>query len=71
MVDSLYKLIAKVLAQRLGDVTNKLISHNKLVFLQRRVLVDGVAFVNEVIDMAKRSKKECLIFKVDLEKAYD
>jgi len=27
--------------------------------------------VNEVVDLAKKSKKECLIFKVDFEKSYD
>jgi hypothetical protein len=31
-------------------------------------LVDGVVAVNEIIDLAKRSKKECLILKVDFEK---
>jgi len=30
--------------------------------------MDGVLVVNEVLDLPKRSKKECLIFKVDLEK---
>jgi hypothetical protein len=34
-------------------------------------LVDGVVVVNEVIDFAKKAGKECLILKVDFEKAYD
>jgi len=33
--------------------------------------VDGVVAVKEVIDVARKSKKECHIFKVDFEKAYD
>jgi hypothetical protein len=33
-------------------------------------LVDGVVAVNEIIDLAKRSQKECLIFKVDFEKKH-
>jgi hypothetical protein len=33
--------------------------------------VDGVIVVNEVIDFAKKSLKECLVLKVDFEKAYD
>lgn len=33
--------------------------------------MDSFVAINEVIDMAKSSKKECLIFKVDFEKAYD
>ncbi|GAU17375.1 hypothetical protein TSUD_232510 [Trifolium subterraneum] len=31
----------------------------------------GVVAVNEIIDLAKKTRKECLIFKVDFEKAYD
>lgn len=27
--------------------------------------------VNEIVDLAKRRKDECLLFKVDFEKAYD
>jgi len=33
--------------------------------------VDGVVAVNEVIDFARKDRKDCLIFKVDFEKAYD
>jgi hypothetical protein len=33
--------------------------------------VDGVVTVSEVIDYAKKIGKNCLIFKVDFEKAYD
>jgi len=30
-----------------------------------------VLVINETVDFAKKSKSECLIFKVDFEKAYD
>ena len=33
--------------------------------------MDGVVVVNEIIDLARKSRRVCLIFKVDLEKAYD
>jgi hypothetical protein len=33
--------------------------------------VEGVVVVNEVVDFAKKSGKECLVLKVDFEKAYD
>jgi hypothetical protein len=50
---------------------DKLISANQSAFIQGRQLVDGVVAVNEIIDLAKKSRKECLIFKADFEKAYD
>ncbi|CAJ2638160.1 unnamed protein product [Trifolium pratense] len=48
-----------------------LIPNTQSAFLKGRQLVEGVVVVNEVIDFAKKSGKECLILKVDFEKAYD
>jgi hypothetical protein len=71
LLGSLYKLVSKVLAKRLGKVMDSIISKNQLAFIKGRHLADGVVVVNEVVDLAKRTKKECVIFKVDFEKAYD
>jgi hypothetical protein len=71
LIGSLYKLVAKVLASRLAPVTDSLISSNQSAFIKGRQLVDDVVAVNEIIDVARRKKKERLIFKVDFEKAYD
>lgn len=49
----------------------KLISPNQSTFIKRIMLVDAVMTINEVVDLAKRSKRHCLIFKVDFEKSYD
>lgn len=35
------------------------------------MLIDGVVVVNEIVDLARKSRSECLIFKVDFKKAYD
>jgi hypothetical protein len=50
---------------------DSVISTNQSAFIKGRNLVDGVVVVNEAVDWAKKSKKDCLIFKVDFEKAYD
>jgi hypothetical protein len=52
-------------------VMDLVIAPNQSAFIKGRNLVDGVLVVNEVVEWAKKSKKECLIFKVDFEKAYD
>jgi hypothetical protein len=67
----LYKLIAKVLASRLAKVMNTLIAPTQSTFIKGRNLVDGVLVMNELVDLARRQRKQCLIFKVDFEKAYD
>ncbi|WJX67429.1 hypothetical protein P8452_51895 [Trifolium repens] len=71
LIGCLYKLVAKVLAARLAKVIGELIPHTQSAFIKGRQLVDGVVVVNEVIDYAKKSGKECVIFKVDFEKVYD
>jgi hypothetical protein len=71
LLGCLYKLIAKVLAKRLAKVMDSVISSNQSAFIKGRNLVDCVVIVNEVVDLAKKAKKDCLIIKVDFEKAYD
>jgi hypothetical protein len=71
LLESLYKLLAKVLVNRLGKMMNSIISRNQSEVIKGRSLAHGVVVVNEVVDFAKRTKKECVILKVDFEKAYD
>jgi len=71
LLGSLYKLLAKVLLDGLAPDMDKLISSNQSTFIKGRQLVDGVVAVNEIIDFARKARKDCLIFKVDFEKAYD
>ena len=71
LIGSMYKMLAKVLAGRLKKVIAKVIFDNQNAFIAGRNILDGVVVVNEVVDLAKRSKKKCLILKVDFQKAYD
>jgi hypothetical protein len=71
LLGCLYKLVAKVLATRLARVLGELIPRTQSAFLKGRQLVEGVVVVNEVIDFARKEGKECMIFKVDFEKAYE
>ena len=41
-----------------------------LAFLKGRTLVDDVLVVNELVDFVQKTKRQCLILKVDFEKAY-
>lgn len=40
-------------------------------FIKGRQIFDGILIENELVDDAKRKKKEVVFFKVDFEKAYD
>ncbi|GAU23620.1 hypothetical protein TSUD_386090 [Trifolium subterraneum] len=71
LVGSLYKILAKVLANRLRLVIGSMISESQTAFVKDRQILDGILIANEVVDEARRAKKELLLFKVDFEKAYD
>ncbi|KAK2356246.1 hypothetical protein QL285_093594 [Trifolium repens] len=71
LLGCIYKLLSKVLAPRLAKVIGSIVSTSQSAFIKGRQLVDGVLVLNEVVDYAKKTGKECLIFKVDFEKAYD
>lgn len=65
LVSCMHKLITKILAARLKRVIDKVISQIQLTFIPRRQILDGVLVMNEFLDLSKRDKRECLLFKVD------
>ncbi|GKV29208.1 hypothetical protein SLEP1_g38154 [Rubroshorea leprosula] len=71
LIHSMYKIIAKLLANRLRQVMDGLIGEQQMAFLSGRQLSEGVVIANEVLDEAKRKKLKTFAFKVDFEKAYD
>src|SRR3954465_14941296 len=52
-------------------ITNQKLWIFQTAFIEGRNIVDGILVVNEVLDLAKREKRSCVVLKVDFEKAYD
>ncbi|MCI65141.1 cysteine-rich receptor-like protein kinase, partial [Trifolium medium] len=71
LVGSLYKIPAKVLANRLQLVIGSVISESQIAFVKDRKILDGILIANEVVDETRKFKKDLMLFKVDFEKAYD
>jgi hypothetical protein len=67
----LYKILAKVLANRLRSVIGTMVSKSQSAFVKGEHILDGILIANEAVDEATRLKKELLLFKIDFEKAYD
>nr|GFC29467.1 RNA-directed DNA polymerase, eukaryota, reverse transcriptase zinc-binding domain protein [Tanacetum cinerariifolium] len=70
LIGSLYKIIAKILANRLVGVLGDLVSEVQSAFVADRQILDGPLILNEVLQWCK-AKKKTFIFKTDFEKAYD
>ncbi|GJU07883.1 putative RNA-directed DNA polymerase, eukaryota, reverse transcriptase zinc-binding domain protein [Tanacetum coccineum] len=66
-----YKIIDKLLANRLSLVIGECVSSEQSAFIKGRSILDGLLILNEVMEWYWKRKRRLMIFKVDFEKAYD
>jgi hypothetical protein len=71
LVSGIYKIVAKILPNRLKMVLEKIISKLQNAFIRDRHILDLILIANECLDSKIRSRESRALCKVDLEKAYD
>jgi len=67
----MYKIVAEVLAKRIKKVLSRINDRRQSPFLGERILFHSVLIANEVVDETRWKNKQCLVFKIDYEKAYN
>ena len=70
----IYKIISKVLANRLKQVLPYIISPTQSAFVPRRLIIDNVLVAYETIHtmhLRKNGKKGTMALKLDISKAYN
>lgn len=68
----LYKVVSKILANRLKRVLPKIISENQSAFIKGRLLMENVLLASELVkDYHKDSITQRGVMKIDISKAFD
>nr|GEV22250.1 RNA-directed DNA polymerase, eukaryota, reverse transcriptase zinc-binding domain protein [Tanacetum cinerariifolium] len=66
-----YKIIGKVLANRLSTVIGSCVSFEQSAFIKGRNILDGPLVLNEYMAWYRKRIKDLMVFKVDFKKAFD
>ena len=71
MVGCLYKIIAKILANRIKEVMPILVGETQTAFVHNRQILDNALIANEVVWWLKKRKFKAILLKLNFQKAYD
>lgn len=64
-------MLSNIRASHLKKVIENIVSVGQTAFVPGRSIIDEVVVVNELLDLAKRSRMGCMAMKIDFDRVYD
>lgn len=71
LINSSFKILLKVLANRISSVIDPLVSNSQSAFVKGRNISDGILLTNEIVKDMQNKLYDGIITKLDFAKAYD
>lgn len=71
LTTSVYKMLAKVLSERLKQVLLVIIAPQQFAFVHGRQIMDPIIITNAIVDYWKCRKQKGVVIKLDIKKAFD
>ncbi len=71
LLGSIYKILAKVLAERIQAALPNIIRPNQTEFVEGRSILDNVFMAQEALEWAEESDQDLVLLLLDFEKAFD
>jgi hypothetical protein len=71
LCNSSYKILTKIIGNRLKPFLSKLITENQGGFLKNKQITDNIVLVQEAIHSSRRNKDPGMVIKLDMANAFD
>lgn len=71
LLNCAYKIISKILANRLASVIDFLVDSSQSAFIKGQSILDNIVCVQEALLNIKKERLEAFLLKLDFEKAFD
>ncbi|WMV09897.1 hypothetical protein MTR67_003282 [Solanum verrucosum] len=70
LIGGIYKIVAKILAERLKKMVNNLVNKHQMAFIKGRQIMDAALIASEYVDSRLKGAEAGVMCKLDIEKTY-